>query len=141
MARSDLDGLRVLLVEDESLIAMLIEDALCDLNCAVAAVAATLGDALDKASSVDFDVAILDVNLNGSPAYPVAELLVRRQIPFIFATGYGASGVPEAFRSIPLLAKPFHGGDVGRALEAAIKSRKSIEIAPPGEPAAPERPA
>jgi CheY-like chemotaxis protein len=127
MAQSDLGGVRVLVVEDESLIAMLIEDTLYDLDCTVVAVASNLQDALEKASSMDFDVAILDVNLNGSPAFPIAERLVRRQIPFIFSTGYGLSGVPEAFGTVPVLAKPFRGGDVGRALAAAIKSHSRRE--------------
>ena len=126
---SGLRGLRVLIVEDEALVAMLIEDTLLDLDCTVVAVAHSLRAALDKASSTDFDVAILDVNLNGSASYPLAELLVRRQIPFIFSTGYGISGVPEAFRNAPLLAKPFKEGDVERALTAAIKARNSAAAA------------
>jgi CheY-like chemotaxis protein len=122
MAQSELHDLRVLVVEDESLVAMLVEDTLYDLDCTVVAVASNLSDALDKASSMDFDVAILDVNLNGSPAFPIAERLLRRKIPFIFSTGYGLAGVPEAFSRVPVLAKPFRQGDVGRALKAAIKS-------------------
>jgi CheY-like chemotaxis protein len=140
MGGSRLDHLRVLIVEDESLIAMLIEDALAELNCTVAAIASSLSDALDKVSSMEFDVAILDVNLNGSPSYPVAEILVQRRIPFIFSTGYGASGVPEAFRAVPVLAKPFREGDVGRRLEAAVKSRQSPEIKASSGPAARETP-
>jgi CheY-like chemotaxis protein len=133
--RSEIDGLRILLVEDESLIAMLIEDTLSELNCTMVAVAATLGDALDKASSMDFDIAILDVNLNGSPSYPIAALLVRRRIPFIFSTGYGVSGVPEAFRELPVLTKPFNEGDVGRTLDAAMKLHKATENAAANRPA------
>lgn len=126
MGQSGLDGLRVFLVEDESLIAMLIEDALTELNCQVAAVASTLDDALDKVSSVAFDVAILDVNLHGRPSYPVAELLVCRRIPFVFSTGYGAGGVPAAFQGVPVLTKPFKEAEVGKALEAAITRRRSL---------------
>jgi hypothetical protein len=102
MGRGPPDSLCVLVVEDESLIAMLIEDALAELNCTVVAVASSLRDALDKASSMDFDVAIFDVNLNGSPSYPIAELLVRRGIPFIFSTGvwphWRARGIPRGSR-------------------------------------------
>ncbi|HTT85205.1 MAG TPA: response regulator [Rhizomicrobium sp.] len=125
--QNDPGDLRVLIVEDESLIAMLMEDALSDLNCTVVATASSLGEALDKAASMDFDVAILDMNLNGAQACPVAELLVRRQIPFMFVTGYGAPGVPDRFRGIPVLSKPFNERDVGRALEAALKAHASVE--------------
>jgi CheY-like chemotaxis protein len=123
MGLSDLDGLRVLLVEDEALIAMLIGDALSDLGCTVVASAGNLADALDKAASVECDLAVLDVNLNGSPAYPIAELLAGRRIPFIFSTGYGASGVPEAFGAAPVLAKPFNEGDMACALLAAMSGK------------------
>lgn len=115
-------NLRVLLVEDESLVAMLIEDVLLDLNCAVTVRATTLADALDKAATADFDLAILDVNLNGSPAYPVAELLLSRGIPFLFSTGYGMAGIPEALRVVPILTKPFMEADVERALTTALAS-------------------
>lgn len=140
MAQSDLQDLRVLVVEDESLIAMLIEDTLCDLNCTVVAVAANLSDALAKAAAMDFDIAILDVNLSGLPAFPVAELLLRRRIPFIFSTGYGASGVPEAFGTVPVLAKPFREADVGRALIAAMEAQASPARGGMGRPAEQDSP-
>lgn len=132
MNPSKFGQLRVLLVEDESLVAMLIEDALHDLGCAAISVASTLDEALRKASSSDFDIAILDVNLNGAPAFPVAELLARRRVPFVFSTGYGVSGVPESFRTVPILAKPFKENEVERALEAAMASRQRLE-APDGD--------
>jgi CheY-like chemotaxis protein len=120
MDASRLSGLRVLVVEDESLIAMLIEDALTDLGCVLVAVASNLKDALHKAGALDFDIAILDVNLNGQSAFPVAELLVTRGVPFVFSTGYGALGLPDAFSGAPLLSKPFEEHDVGRVLAAAL---------------------
>jgi CheY-like chemotaxis protein len=119
MDGNELSGLRVLVVEDESLIAMLIEDALVDLDCTLVAVASNLKDALDKAAALDVDIAILDVNLNGQPVFPVAELLAGRGVPFVFSTGYGAAGVPAAYAAAPVLAKPFEQADVGRALAAA----------------------
>lgn len=121
MGQRDLRDLRVLVVEDEALIAMLLEDALADLNYEMVALASSLDEALDKAGSMEFDIAILDVNLNGLSVFPVAELLLRRQIPFVFSTGYGASGVPEEFRAAPVLAKPFREGDVGRTLQIAVE--------------------
>jgi CheY-like chemotaxis protein len=119
MQESELRGLRVLVVEDESLIAMLIEDALADLDCTLVAVASNLADGLAKAASLEVDIAILDVNLNGTSVFPVAELLAGRGVPFVFSTGYGAAGVPDAFAKAPVLAKPFAARDVGRALAAA----------------------
>jgi CheY-like chemotaxis protein len=122
MDRKEKGTLRVLLIEDESLVAMLIEETLLDLNCTVVAKATSLSEALAKASSIDFDIAVLDVNLNGLPAYPVAELLLDRRIPFVFLTGYGISGVPAALRIVPVLAKPFSEDDVQKALHAALVS-------------------
>jgi CheY-like chemotaxis protein len=112
MERSDLHNLRALIVED--------------LGCTVAGVAGSLKDALAKAAAQEFDVAILDMNLNGAPATPVAELLTQRGIPFMFLTGYGATGVPEAFKGIPVVQKPFNDADFGRTLGAAIKSNVSL---------------
>lgn len=130
-----LGNLRVLIVEDESLIAMLIEDAVLDLGCRMVTIAATLRDALDQATSGEFDIAILDVNLNGSPAFPVAELLADKRIPFIFSTGYGASGVPQAFAAVPVLAKPFKEGDVARAIETAMEVNGRGGVAAGAKPA------
>ena len=119
MSTTELSGLRVFVVEDESLIAMLIEDALETLDCTLVGVASNLKDALDKAAALNFDIAILDVNLNGQPVFPVAELLTARGVPMVFSTGYGAAGVPDAFAAAPVLGKPFEQPDIARALVAA----------------------
>ena len=111
--------LRVLLVEDEALVAMTIEDMLGELGATVVATAGRLEDALDKAGSLAFDVAILDINLHGRPSVPVAELLRQRGLPFIVATGYGDAMLPEPLRAVPVLAKPFQRGDLARVLAAA----------------------
>jgi DNA-binding response OmpR family regulator len=74
--------------------------------------------AVELGRSADFDLAILDVNLNGKMITPAAELIKARGVPLIFATGYGAAGVPEAFKGCPALQKPFEF----KALEAAINS-------------------
>ena len=116
-----LDGYRVLIVEDEALVSMLLEDMLADHGCEVAGTASRIGQALDLLADPDvvFGAAILDVNLGGEPIFPVAEALAARGAPFVFATGYGAGGLPEHWRDRPTLQKPFSHGDVGRALAQA----------------------
>ena len=86
---------RILVVEDELMIRMLLEDMLGELGYTVAAEAARIEEALDAAKNAEFDIAILDVNLNGQPIAPVADALVARGMPFVFATGYGERGLPE----------------------------------------------
>ncbi len=116
-----LDGKRVLLVEDEALVAMLVEDMLADEGCTVAASATRLTEAmaLAKDTAVEFDIAILDVNLAGEPVFAVAEALAARGVPFAFATGYGAGGLPDAWKGRPTLQKPFTANDI-RAVLARI---------------------
>jgi CheY-like chemotaxis protein len=116
------DGLRVFIVEDESLISMLLVDMLADIGATVAGVASRLDEAIEKASSLTFDVAILDVNLNGCRTYPVAEAISRRGVPFIFGTGYEPGSFPKDFRSAPIMRKPFQLSDLERALGEALAS-------------------
>jgi CheY-like chemotaxis protein len=113
---------RVLLVEDEALVAMLVEDMLADEGCTVAAVASRLSDAIAAAqdTSIEMDMAILDVNLAGEPVFPVAEALAARGVPFAFATGYGAGGLPEAWKNRPTLQKPFTAADIGAVLRKIV---------------------
>ncbi|MPZ41533.1 MAG: response regulator [Rhizobiales bacterium] len=111
---------RVLIVEDDVMIRMLIEDMLADLGFAVAAQAAKVHDALAAAKTADIDVAILDVNLSGETTGPVAEALAERGTPFVFATGYGEHGLPERFRDRPLLKKPFQIESLKRMLDTAL---------------------
>jgi CheY-like chemotaxis protein len=98
---------RVLVVEDEALIAMLIEDMVLDFGSAVVGPVAKLADAISLARSAELDAAILDINVGGSVIFPVADTLHERGIPIVFATGYGSQGLPLRFRSSPVLAKPF----------------------------------
>ena len=113
-----LNGKRVLLVEDEALVAMLVEDMLADEGCDVAATASRVGEALALAMDpgLQIDMAILDVNLAGEPVFAVAEALARRGVPFAFATGYGAGGLPEVWRGRPTLQKPFTAADIHAVL-------------------------
>lgn len=117
---ASLKDLRILIVEDESMISMLIEDMLTDMGCAIAGTASQLQDATAKVASLAFDAAILDVNLNGSQTWPVAQALTGRRIPFVISTGYGAAGVPDAFAEVPILGKPFDANELERALRAAL---------------------
>ena len=112
-------GKRVLVVEDELMIRLLLQDMLDDLGHTLAGEAGRIEDALTLAKQGDFDVAILDVNLNGQPISPVVEILVERGVPFVFATGYGQRGVPEAYRKTPTLQKPFQADALAQAIEAA----------------------
>ena len=116
---------RVLVVEDEAMIRMLLEDMLGELGYIVAAQAARVEEALEAAKTAAFDVAILDINLNGQTIVPVAEALDARGMPFVFATGYGEHGLPEAFRDRPTLKKPFQMDGLGRSLEVALGGVKS----------------
>ena len=113
-------GKRVLVVEDEMMIRMLLEGMLTDLGHTVAAEAGGIEEAVALAKKGAFDVAVLDVNLNGHQVTPVAEILLERGVPFIFASGYGQRGVPEAYRAIPTLQKPFQTDALAQAIETAV---------------------
>jgi CheY-like chemotaxis protein len=97
----------VFLVEDEVLIRMMVADMVMDLGHSVAAEAGDLNSALEHAERGVFDLAVLDVQLGRDGIAPVAETLAKRKIPFAFATGHGAGGLPEGFRERPQLQKPF----------------------------------
>ena len=104
---------RVLVVEDEMLVAMQIEDMLSDLGCNSITLAATIEAALGSIAENMFDLATLDVNLDGTRSFAVAEALSDRRIPFAFATGYGAD---ERFGDRPVLNKPFSVDQFKRVL-------------------------
>ena len=113
---SKFDGLRVLVVEDEMMVSMLIEDMLTDLGCIVVGPAARLDEAIELATTSEIDCAVLDVNLGGQPIFPLADLLRERGRPFAFATGYGDAGVRDVDKGTPVLQKPFREGDLARVL-------------------------
>lgn len=98
---------RVLIVEDEAMISMLIEDMVLDSGCEIVGPAARLDHALTLALQVEIDIGLLDINVDGSVVFPVADVLRFRNIPFIFATGYDFRTLPERFRDNPTLSKPF----------------------------------
>ncbi len=111
--------LRVLVVEDEVIVAMLVEDMLNELGYEVAALSTHLDEAVDFARSKDIDFAVLDLNLNGRQSYPVADALRARGVPFIFATGYGAKILTPHYAGTPILQKPFHIDELRRTLDLA----------------------
>jgi CheY-like chemotaxis protein len=120
MATPATQAKRILVVEDEPMIRMLLEDMLGELGYTVAAEAARVEEALEATKNADFDLAILDANLNGQPASPVADALVTRGTPFVFATGYGE--VPKPYRDRPMLTKPFQMAGLKQMLQSALDS-------------------
>jgi len=117
----DLKGLKVLVVEDESMVSMLMEDMLQDLGCMVVGTIARFDDALKQAiNDPAFDVALLDVNLNGKQTFPIAEQLAARGVRFIFATGYGEGILPQSLQGGPILQKHFELEALQKALRRAM---------------------
>ena len=116
---------RILLVEDETMIAMMVEDFLIDLGWEVVGLAGSLDNALAMARDADIDAAVLDVNLNGKDSYDVADILEGREIPFVFASGYGAIGICDRFRGVPVLTKPFQPADLERSLRQAMAGSRN----------------
>lgn len=121
---TSLVGIKVLVVEDEGAIAMMIEEMLEELGCEVVASVARLATALDVARSVEADLAMLDVNLAGQFVFPVAEVLRDRAIPFIFSTGYGASRIPAEFSECPILHKPFSESELRQKITLVASEAK-----------------
>lgn len=116
-----LSGRHVLIVEDESLVAMLLETILEDMGCIPVGPAANIDEGLTLALETDpLDAALLDVNVAGRQVFPVAEALRARGVPFIFSTGYGEGGLPDEWRGQPTIQKPFTEAAVRDALMAAV---------------------
>jgi CheY-like chemotaxis protein len=118
-----LAGRRILIVEDEFMIAMLLEDMLTELECVVAGVAAKPAEALELINSTEVDAAVLDVNLDGTDSFGVAAALGECQIPFVFATGYGGSRLTPEFAHYPVIQKPYRTHDLSAALQCSIQRR------------------
>lgn len=112
-AATGLAGRRVLVVEDEMLIAMSIEETLQGLGCVVVGPVGKLDDALRLAGDEALDAAVLDVTIRGGHVYPVAERLIARGVPFVLASGYGEWALPENLRDRPRLTKPFAPQELG----------------------------
>ena len=114
-------GRRVLIVEDESLVAMLLETILEDMGCTPVGPAATVDEGLRMVSEgAAVDAALLDVNVAGRQVFPIAQALKDRGVPFVFSTGYGEGGLPDEWRGQPTLQKPFTEAAVRDALMKAM---------------------
>ena len=114
---------RVLVVEDEIMVAMYVEDLLSELGYEVAEIATNLDQALPLAREGDFDFAVLDINLAGQLSFPAAEVLKKRGIPFLFASGYGSRGVAEDYQTAVRIQKPFRSGDLSEAIRRLNMAR------------------
>jgi CheY-like chemotaxis protein len=119
-----LEDLRVLVVEDEFLVAALLEDTLSGFGCRVIGPASTVEEGLELLRSERIDAAVLDVNIDGLPVFPVADALAARGVPFIFATGYGRAGVADRHGARDILEKPYESRSLKHALESAVRSRR-----------------
>ncbi|HRO32902.1 MAG TPA: response regulator [Brevundimonas sp.] len=116
-----LTGRRILVVEDESLVAMLIETILEDLGCIPVGPAATVPEALSLIEGdTAIEAALLDVNVAGQQVFPVAEALAARGVPIVFSTGYGEAGLEDQWRGRPTLQKPFTEAAVEQAIRQAL---------------------
>jgi CheY-like chemotaxis protein len=114
-------GLRLLVAEDEVLIALALEDILAGFDCDVLGPVSTVEEALPLAEGEQLDGAILDLNLRGTLIYPVAEVLQHRNVPMIFCTGYSEAGViPEQFANVPRVSKPYDEAMLGQVMSKAF---------------------
>ena len=122
-AVTKLAGKRVLVVEDEAILAMSIEDMLSDLGCVVVGPALSLEQGQALAAYEPLDVAVLDVNMGDAPSFEIANVLRQRSVPFCFATGYGPAGLPPEYARVPVLAKPHGEAALGAILRELLSLR------------------
>jgi CheY-like chemotaxis protein len=120
MASNMLSGMSILVVEDQILLLRLMEDMLGDLGCANVIAAANIEQALTQIYLKKIDAVALDINLNGTMSFEVADVLVEKAIPFIFVTGYGTISVPAAYESRPALRKPYRAKDLAAAFASLL---------------------
>lgn len=124
---------RVLIVEDEIIVALFLEDLMADFGYEVAGVVSHLNDAM--AHAPDYDLALLDVHINGRSVFEFADRLAARGTPFVFATGYGARGIPDRHSARPVVQKPFQPADLKWMLAQALEGWGGPDVLPPREAA------
>lgn len=117
---TSLSGKKIMLLEDEAIIAFAVEDMLTDLGCIIVGPALRLDEGLELAAVADIDAAILDVNINSERSYPVAEALDRRGVPFMFATGYDREGLEWRGAEPEIIAKPYRKEQLEAALQRLL---------------------
>jgi DNA-binding response OmpR family regulator len=132
MTDTTLAGLRVMVVEDELLIAMLIEDTLLDQGCVIVGPYTSVNEAALAAQNAAVDLALLDVNLRGEKIYPVAEILSARGIPFLLLSGYGGDAVPADRPDWQAVSKPFVVTELVAKVAALLGRRPDANLAPGG---------
>jgi CheY-like chemotaxis protein len=120
LSKRELSNRKVLVVEDEMMIAMLIEDMLDEFGCKLVGPATNVPRALELIGKESIEVAVLDLNLDGKDTYAIADALQRKNVPFIFATGYGSTGLRQEYGNRPVLQKPFQARDLETALTEAL---------------------
>jgi len=113
-----LSGRRVLIVEDEPMVAWMLHDMLANFGCVVVGSADRLEEGQAMIQELAIDAVALDLNLRGQMSYPLADMLVARAIPFVFTTGYPRTRLLEAYRAYPYLLKPYHRSAMREALLA-----------------------
>ena len=130
MEAGALNGLQIMVVEDELLVAMLIEDTLLAEGCDVIGPFSTLVDAIREAGEQALDAAVLDVNLRGERVYPAAEILAARGIPFLLLSGYGSDAIPDGHPGWRACAKPFTPAQLVSALAEQIGMGDRARVTP-----------
>jgi len=120
LSKPELLNRKVLVVEDEMMIAMLIEDMLDEFGCKLIGPATNVPSALELIGKEQVEVAVLDLNLDGQDTYAIADVLRQKKVPFIFATGYGSTGLRKEYGNRPVLQKPFQARDLEAALVQAL---------------------
>jgi two-component sensor histidine kinase/DNA-binding response OmpR family regulator len=130
--RPSLSGMRLLVVEDELLVSMLIEEMLVGLGASVAGPYVRLADALVAAKAERFDGAVLDINLAGEQADPLADLLLAKGVPFVFITGYQRESLDRRYANVPVLQKPIDAAALERVLLSLVRLPTMLQAADAG---------
>ena len=117
---------RVLVVEDESLIGMMTMDMVKELGYATLGPLTNIADARDIIDRAQFDIAVIDLNLNGKPAYPLADALYSKGVPFVFVTGYAPDSIEGRYAQVPLIQKPIPKDALANALRQQLAAQGSV---------------